>query len=247
MTDVVRDVGVQSWCFRRFKDNATVISKIRECGVSKVELAGVHADFKDEKKVAPVAELYRKEGIEIVSIGVQGMANKETDETKFFECLKVIGARFMSVDFDINAVPEAFKVAERLAEKYDVRLAIHNHGGRHWLGSAQALTHVFSRTGPRIGLCLDTAWALDAGEDPLKMIEKFRDRLYGLHLKDFVFDTARKPRDVVVGEGNLKLRDILVKLKETGFAGYVVLEYEADPDNPVPALKKCVQAFRNVQ
>ncbi|MCX7806943.1 MAG: hypothetical protein N3A38_17425, partial [Planctomycetota bacterium] len=71
MTDVVRELGVQSWCFRRFKDNETVISKIRECGISKVELAGVHADFKDEKKVISVAELYRKEGIEIVSIGVQ--------------------------------------------------------------------------------------------------------------------------------------------------------------------------------
>jgi len=39
-------------------------------------------------------------------------------------------------------------------------LVIHNHGGRHWLGSAQMLAAVFAQTGPAIGLTLDTAWAL---------------------------------------------------------------------------------------
>ncbi len=244
MTDVVKDVGVQSWCFRHFKDNAEVIAKVKECGLSKVELAGVHADFKDESKFASVIEQYRKGGVEIVSIGVQGMANKEAEEAKFFEFVKMAGAKFMSVSFDINTAPECFRTAEKLADKYDVRLAIHNHGGRHWLGNSETLRNVFSKTGPRIGLCLDTAWALDAGEDPLKMADRFRDRLYGLHLKDFTFDKARKPKDVVIGEGNLKLGELIGKLKEVGFDGYAVLEYEGDVENPVPAVKKCVKALR---
>jgi hypothetical protein len=33
-------------------------------------------------------------------------------------------------------------------------------------------------------------------------------------------------------------------MKAGGFDGCVVLEYEGDVENPVPALRKCVQAVR---
>ena len=135
-------------------------------------------------------------------------------------------------------------VAQDLADRYDIKLAIHNHGGRHWLGSSEALRHVFAETGPRIGLCLDTAWALDAHEDPLGMATEFGTRLYGLHIKDFVFDRAGKPEDVVVGSGNLDLAELRRVLQAVDFVGYAVLEYEGDVDNPVPALTECVKAVR---
>jgi sugar phosphate isomerase/epimerase len=108
------------------------------------------------------------------------------------------------------------------------------------------LQHVFANTNDRIGLCLDTAWALDAGEDPLFLIEKFAKRLYGLHLKDFVFDRARKPQDVVVGTGNLDLKKISAALAQANFSGFAVLEYEGEPANPVPAVSQCVQAIKKI-
>jgi len=33
-------------------------------------------------------------------------------------------------------------------------------------------------------------------------------------------------------------------LEETGFDGMAVIEYEADPENPVPALTDCVNQMR---
>jgi len=104
------------------------------------------------------------------------------------------------------------------------------------------LAAVFAQTGPAIGLTLDAAWALDAGENPVALAEKFADRLYGLHLKDFVFDRARRPQDVVVGTGNLDLPGLFATLRKVGFAGSLILEYEGDVQNPVPALKQCVAA-----
>ena len=106
------------------------------------------------------------------------------------------------------------------------------------------LNQVFDNTSDRIGLCLDTAWALDAGEDPVAMAEKFGDRLYGVHFKDFTFDTARKHKDVVVGTGNLDLAGLYEVLKKIDFTGYAVLEYEGDVDNPVPALSECVEVIK---
>lgn len=180
----------------------------------------------------------------VVSIGVNGMAGDEAKERNLFECVKAAGCGLMSVSFAINAIPNAFRVAERLADEYGVNLGIHNHCGRHWLGSAEVLDWVFKSTGPRIGLCLDTAWALHSREDPLKMVERFGRRLFGVHVKDFVFDRTGQHQDVVVGTGNLRLPELARRLADAGFGGETILEYEGDAAAPVPALKDCVAAMR---
>ena len=70
---------------------------------------------------------------------------------------------------------------------------------------------------------------------------------YSVHLKDFVFDKARKPEDVVVGEGNLDLNKTFTTLKNINFQGRLILEYEGDPADPIPALKQCVEAVNKVE
>lgn len=237
-------LGIQSYCFRNFKDNKKVIELLKECKLSKIELyGGAHINFSDVEQFKDVISLYGENGIDIFSIGVCLFRNNEPEERKLFEFAKLAGAKVISADFDINTVPESYRTAEKLADEYDINLAIHNHGGRHWLGSAAMLNYVFKNTTERIGLCLDTAWALDSGEDPLEMAEKFKDRLYSIHLKDFVFDKVRKPEDVIIGEGNLKLKELLIKLRENKFDGPAIIEYEGDADNPLPAIKECIESI----
>lgn len=244
MTNIKTALGAQSYCFRHFKDNATVIEKLKACGLDRIELCGVHADFCDESSFDAIIKQYSDAGISIVSIGVQGFKNDEANERNFFEFARRAGCDVISASFDINSVPQCFESATKLADEYDINLAIHNHGGYDWLGNATTLRKVFSMTTERIGLCLDTAWALQAGHDPLQFVEEFGSRLYGLHIKDFVFDRAGKGEDVVVGTGNLDLPKLLEILKSQNYSGYAVLEYEGDVENPVPALQKCVAAVQ---
>jgi sugar phosphate isomerase/epimerase len=236
-------LAVQSYCLRGFKNNLDVAAKVAEIGLSAIELCAVHADFLDEDSFEKVVEIYSDAGIDIVSVGVQGFKGDLDNEEKFFRFAQIAGAKHISANFAPESVPESFDSAARLADKYDIKLGIHNHGGKHWLGSSQMLRTVLAKTSPRIGLMLDTAWALDAGENPIAMAEEFKDRLFGLHLKDFVFDRARKPEDVIVGEGNLDIVKLSALLNEIDYNGLYVLEYEGDVENPVPALKKCVEAI----
>ncbi len=244
--NIGQDMGVQSFCFRNFTDNAKTASLVTECGLAKIEICGIQVDFQDPASFEEAVATYRDAGVEIVSIGVNGLSGDEAAERNLFEFLRIAGAKFMSIDFKPHGVPGSFALAEKLADEYDVKLAIHNHGGRHWLGSSQALEWVFAQTGERIGLCLDTAWALHSHEDPIAMIERFGQRLYGVHIKDFTFDSAGHHSDVVVGTGNLDLVKLAGALAAVNFDGYVVLEYEADAENPVPALTQCVQAVRAI-
>jgi sugar phosphate isomerase/epimerase len=238
-------LGIQSYCFREFKDNATTAQMVKDLGLGAIELCGVHVDFQKPAGFGAAIAPYRDRGVAVVMTGVNRISGREPEDRNLFEFLKASGARTMSVDFAPEGLDDALQSAEKLSEQYGVRLAIHNHGGRHWLGSSQALSHVFKRTSPRVGLCLDTAWALDSHEDPIAMVEQFRDRLYAVHLKDFVFDRARTPEDVVVGTGNLDLKKLDDKLKAAGFAGLSIIEYEGDPKSPMAALKKCTEAIRH--
>ena len=82
--------------------------------------------------------------------------------------------------------------------------------------------------------------------DPVAMARRFGNRLYGVHIKDLIFGHARVPEDVVAGTGNLDLRGLLETMQSVDFDGYVVLEYEGNVENPVPALTECVQAVRSL-
>jgi sugar phosphate isomerase/epimerase len=104
---------------------------------------------------------------------------------------------------------------------------------------------MLEQTSERIGLCLDTAWLLDAGGDPLEALAKFGPRVYGVHLKDFTFDADGNHEDVIIGTGELDLPRFLEELQKMGFDGYMSLEYEGDADAPIPSVKECVQALSN--
>ncbi len=241
MKNLTSRLGIQSYCFRGFKELSTVLPRLKACGVATVELCGVHVDFLKPDDVAAKIALCRAAGVSIASIGVERFAANLPRERALAEFMRQAGGGVISVDFEPGAGREIFRAAEQVADEYNLRLAIHNHGGRHWLGSTQMLAQVFAHTSPRIGLCLDTAWALDSHEDPIAMAEKFGDRLYGVHLKDFIFDRAGKPADTILGEGNLDLPKMLRLLENNPNTESLIIEYEGDIQDPVPALTKCVQ------
>ncbi len=234
------ELSIQSYCLRGISDQAKVAAAVRACGLRRIELCRVHADWGDPAAFATLCGAYRNDGVEVMSIGVNRIATDRQEARKLFDCAKAAGLSRMSVDFPLDGIDDAVAIADELTEEYGIVAGIHNHGGRHWLGSATALRWVFAKTSTRIGLNLDTAWALDSREDPIALVKEFADRLHLVHIKDFVFEPDRTPKDVVVGTGNLSLPDLDTALSDAGFKGEAVLEYEGDVDDPVPALKECV-------
>lgn len=201
----------------------------------------MHTSFDDPAAFETLAERYRAAGVPIVSIGVNRIDTDRAAASRLFECAKAAGLDRMSVDFPLEAIDEALAVAEELSERHGILLGIHNHGGRHWLGSVTALRWVFGKTSERVGLSLDTAWALDSREDPIAMVRELGPRVHLVHIKDFVFREDRTPEDVVVGTGNLDLSELDAALSDVGFSGEAILEYEGDVNDPVPALRECVK------
>lgn len=237
-------LGVQSYCFRNTSENAKVAEMVKEIGLKRIELCRLHPDFAKVELHAPAIAAYKNAGVEIISTGVNKISGDIAADRLLFDFAKAAGSKVMSVNFSLATIDKELKSAEALAEEYDMKLGIHNHGGYHWLGQAEALAWVFSKSSPRVGLTLDTAWAIDAKQSPQKLAEEFASRLVNIHFKDFTYNPDRTHNDVPVGTGILNLKDFLATLEKVGYNGIGVLEYEGDPADPVPALKKCVSQMK---
>jgi sugar phosphate isomerase/epimerase len=242
----MQPIAIQSWCYREFKTLPQLIEQLKATGVTATELCGIHADFAKADTYPTVIETFKNAGIQIVCIGVEYLSGETAKDEPRFQFCKAAGIRNMSISFQPGAMFDGLQNIDKLAEKYDLTLGIHNHGGYDWLGNPTILGYLFGKVSKRIGLHLDTAWALDAKQNPVEMAEKFGDRLQGVHLKDFTFDRAREPSDVIIGTGNLNLPKFVGVLKKLNFNGPLVIEYEGDEKNPVPALKDCVAALRKL-
>lgn len=242
--DVQQNLGVQSWCFREFKSTDALIGQLTALGLARVELCDVHLQLNDEAAWPAFLAKFKAANLQISSIGVQTFRGNEPEEDRWFRFCKAAGATMISAHFDLDSTPKAYRVAEKLADKYDLPIALHNHGGYHWTGNAMMLEYIFKHSSERIGLCIDTAWCLQAGEGPLKWAERFAPRLVGVHLKDFRFAPDGKWEDVVLGEGALKLREFLALALAAPRLTTLTIEYEGDVHNPLPKLRECVQRVR---
>ncbi|MFN3422443.1 MAG: sugar phosphate isomerase/epimerase family protein, partial [Armatimonadota bacterium] len=94
----------------------------------------------------------------------------------------------------------------------------------------------------RIGLCYDTGHGARAGDDIVEAVRKIGKRIYGVHLKD----VNDQKRDVAIGTGVLDIRGFVKALKEVGFKGAFMIEYELEPQDPVPGIKKSLEFVKKV-
>lgn len=245
---LLNSLAVQSYCFRNFKNNADVAAKVQEIGLDRVEVCGVHADFHNVESWKETIDIYNDAGVSIISIGVQTFDGDGDDES-YFECAAAAGASHISAHFKVGTFNKAIAQVKSWSDKYGIKVGIHCHGGYMFGGQPDVLDLLIGLGSPQIGLCMDTAWAMQIGPrngNPVEWAKKYAGQLYGLHLKDFVFERDGMWKDTVVGEGNLDLPALLAELERQNFSGVSILEYEADPENPVPALTACVQKMRQL-
>ena len=243
-----KDFGVQSFCFRSIKDNRSVAKAVKEIGLDKIEICAVHADFDDLESWKKIVDVYREEGVSIISIGVQTFKGEESERT-WFECARAAGAGHISAHFEVDSFQTAVPKTAALAREFGIKVGIHCHGGYRFNGSPDEIRYLISLGEGEIGLNIDTAWCMQIGPgfgNPIKWAEEFKDSLFGVHYKDFTFNSDGSWNDVVVGTGTLDLPLFVQTLENNRFDGMAVIEYEGDADNPIPSLKSCVEKMREL-
>ena len=230
-------MGVQSYSLRRTDAVAALADQARSLGLPFVELWTGHrasATSDDELR-----DTFAAQGLQVNAYGTQRFTGDAANDRSYFEIAQRLGAQQITANPDPGVLPSLVP----LVLEFDISLAIHNHGPEdaNWRTPQQVLTAV-EGLDARIGACADVGHYIRAGIDPLTALEQLGDRVLGVHLKDYDGDD----RPVGLGDGSLELAPVLAHLHERRFAGPLALEYEGDPDDPVPALLDALTRVRDV-
>ena len=116
-----------------------------------------------------------------------------------------------------------------------VPLGYHNHMGS--LGERpEEVDRIMDASDPNlVRLELDIAHYVQGGGDPVKAIERYRDRLLFLHIKDVETLTGNpkpKPyRFVELGRGRVDLPAVFAALERAKFRGWSVVELDTVPES----------------
>ena len=231
-------MGIQSYTLRDFKvAEALEISK--KLGLHFWESFPGHIPVGTVPKyIAEQNELLGASGVKLVAYGVVGFDGNESKAREVFEFAKKIGIE--SISADPNKDEATFKLLDKLVEEYGVNIAIHNHGPGAKYDKIDDVVHAVKDHNPRIGACVDTGHFLRSKENPVEALERLKDRVFGVHLKDVKDAKIFK----ILGEGDLDLVGCLKILQRIKYKYCLALEYEENPKNPVPDIEICLE---NVQ
>ena len=145
----------------------------------------------------------------------------------------------------------AEKVANAVKEKYGMRTVFHHHCAGY-VETPQELARLMELTNPDIlGLCLDMGHFAYGGGNPVEALEKYYDRIWHVHFKDYDPAVGQAARDnnydyfkavekgvfCELGKGNVDFQSIVDILNQKGYDGWIVVEQDVLPGMGAP--KKC--------
>ena len=234
-------LGVASYSLRNFT-RAQAIEMTKALGTPYINLKSVHLPYEaSPAEIAAARQEIEAAGLQIVG---GGMITFETDSDdgvrKYFDYAKAAGMPLIVG----TCKPAMLPRIERFVKQYDIKLAIHNHGpGDENFPSPYDALKAVKGMDARMGLCIDLGHTVRTGTDVVRAVADAGPRLLDMHAKD-LRDLKVAESQCIVGEGKIPIVEIFRHLEAMRYAGYVNLEYEIEPDNPMPGMKQSFAYMR---
>ena len=236
-------LAVATYSLRKF-GRSGAIDICRQLGVKYVNVKSFHMPYylsADDLKAA--RREFEKAGLEIVAGGNISLKSDDSSELEpYFRYAVEAGIPVMvcaPTHSNLGAI-------EKLAIKYDRKMAIHNHGpeDKFYPAPSDAIKRIKDMDS-RMGVCVDIGHAVRTGADILEEIDGAWDRIYDFHVKD-LSDLTDKQSRVDVGDGKMPIAAIFKMLKGRNYQGAVGLEYEVNADYPQVGMAKSFSYMRGV-
>ncbi len=227
-------MGIQSYSLRNFK-LLEALEKTKALGLGYWESFPAHIPA-DLAQVAANRKLAADHGVTVGGFGVVHFTKDHDANRKMFDFGKALGIAYFSADPDADA----FDSLDKCVDEYKIGVGIHNHGPGHKYGPISTIAAAIKDHHKLIGCCVDTGHFLRSKEDPVEAAKVFKGRIHGVHLKD----VKNATEFVILGQGDLKLKELLKELAAQNYSETLALEYEENPENPIADIEACLQAVR---
>ena len=233
-----------SYTFRNFS-RAQMIGFLKQLKVFELNAKDVkdHLPADTQEEAAALAD-YAAAGIKLHAAGtIYFEKNEDADIRAKFEYCKRAGIGvIVAGDPAVETLPRI----EKFVKEYDIRFAIHNHGpeDKLWHSPLDVLKAVKGMD-PRMGCCIDVGHTVRAGTDVVQAIREAGSKLHNVHMKDLA-DFQSKESQVAVGDGIMPVRKMFEALIAAKYKGFVDLEYEIHPDDPMAGVMTSFAYMRGV-
>jgi sugar phosphate isomerase/epimerase len=237
-------LGLASYTFRNFS-RVQMVGFMKQLNVLVLNAKDVkdHLPADVQGEAAALAD-YAAAGIGLHAAGTIYFPKDEDADirNKFEYCKRASIPVIVAGD----PTPENLPRIEKFVKEYDIRIAIHNHGpeDKLWHSPLDVLNAVKGMD-PRIGCCVDVGHTARAGTDVVQAIREAGPRLFNVHMKDLT-NFQSKESQVAVGDGIMPVSKIFEALIAIRYKGFVDLEYEIHPDDPMPGVTSSFAYMRGV-
>jgi sugar phosphate isomerase/epimerase len=230
-------MGLQSYSLRGIGPVDAALAATKELGLHYWEAYPQHLPTTaDAGTIAGYKKKLEDAGVTLVGYGVVGFQKDYDKWRAALDFGRKMGVEYLSID----PHPESFDTLDKLVEEYGVNLGIHNHGPGHRWDQIDKIAAALKDHSPRIGCCVDTGHFLRSREDPVRAVEVFGARVYGVHLKD----VKGAKTFTILGQGDLRTADLLKALARLNYRYGLNLEYEENPKAPLDEIRTCLKAVQ---
>lgn len=152
----------------------------------------------------------------------------------------------------------AEKIAMAVKNKYEMRTVFHHHCAGY-IETPGEIDALMNATDPQLlGLCFDTGhYRFGGGENPSAILEKYWDRIWHIHFKDFSPGVAERSKNnkwdyfeavengvfCELGKGDVDFKAIKELLDRKHYTGWIVVEQDVLPGMGNP--KQCAKNNRD--
>jgi sugar phosphate isomerase/epimerase len=235
-------MGLQSYSLRGYtKDGRPDLEKslavTRDLGLHFLEAFPAHVRLTDDAdSIAALRKQFEAAGVKLLGYGVVPLTRDQDANRRVFDFARALGVEYLSADPD----PAALDLVDQLVDSHSIAVGIHNHGPGHRYDTIDKIAEVIKDHHARIGCCIDTGHFLRSRQDPVRAVEVFDTRIFGVHLKD-VKDAKTF---TVLGQGDLRTVELLKALARRKYGYCLALEYEEKPENPLEDIHACLSDAR---
>ncbi len=239
---LLSDPGVVSYSFRyQFEEDVpSTLDMIKEMGITNIEFSSLFG-----LTAAELREKLDERGMVCTSYGVGYNTLMENPEQVISDAhtLGVKYVRVASIPHDRSAnfsiddarrAVEDFNRAGEILSEAGLHFLYHNHGYEFRpYNDGTLFDYIVQNTDPEyVNFEMDLGWVVHPGHDPVELLQKYPDRFYATHLKDFSRDiehnySGRAPAEanVPLGEGLVDFPAFLKAAQDSNIE-YHYIEYE---------------------
>ncbi|MBF2596943.1 sugar phosphate isomerase/epimerase family protein [Listeria welshimeri] len=238
-------IALQLWSVKEAceDDFFGTLEKVAEMGYDGVEFAGYYGKSASEIKTK-LAEL----GLEVAGSHIsKEMLEAELEDVIVFE--RELGNKFIICPYaDFETKQEWLSFAEKLREitktiqQAGMQFGYHNHAHElEKVDDAIILENLLGNV-PEMIAELDTYWIEYAGVGVIPFIEKYRNRVPLVHIKD---KSKTSKESTIIGEGILDISRY-VKTAIASGTKWLIIEQEAFEEDPLTSVAKGYTYLANV-